>query len=205
MLADDRGLNSINARIEKLKAEGEFFNKRLEVQMKSKMKTKIYKKLLRTLNHSKKRPIYPQQSKIYLGLYFKPPLESTYKRIALITDLQEIPTEPLHESKSKNLQLAKDEIENLMDHLSEEMKMIEILKTGYSKNALNSEHSYHKPKGDLAKSTLKNFTSDRRQNNFLKRAIGGVITTDKEERHRNSILATRSEKYLPPYVNLFNK
>lgn len=203
MIPDDRGLNYINSRIDKLKAEGEFFNKRMEVQMKSKLKTKIYKKLLRTLNHSKKRPMYPQQRNIHSGLYFKPPLDS-YKRSASITNLQETRDEPQVNSKAKNFQLAKDEIENLMDHISEEMKLIEILKKGYSKNTMNSEHSYRKQSGDLARSTLKSFNSEKRGNRILSRALGEVLMSSRKEREAN-ILGSTSHKILPSYSRLLNK
>jgi hypothetical protein len=203
VIPDDRGLNYINARIDKLKAEGEFFNKRMEVQMKSKLKTKIYKKLLRTLNHSKKRPMYPQQRNFHSGLYFKPPLDS-YKRSVSITDLQETRGEPQESSKAKNFQLAKDEIENLMDHISEEMKLIEILKKGYSKNTMNSEHSYHKQSGDLARSTLKNFASEKRGSRILSRALGEVLISSRREREAN-ILGSISQKILPSYASLLNK
>lgn len=203
MTVDDRGLNYINSRIDKLKAEGEFFNKRMEVQMKSKLKTKIYKKLLRTLNHSKKRPMHPQQRNFHSGLYFKPPLDS-YKRSASITTIQEIPGELQENLKAKNFQLAKDEIENLMDHISEEMKLIEILKTGYSKNTMNSEHSNYKQSGDLARSTLKNFGSEKRCSRILSRAIGGVLTSSKRERQA-SIIGSISHKILPSYSRLLNK
>ncbi len=203
MIADDRGLNYINSRIDKLKAEGEFFNKRMEVQMKSKLKTKIYKKLLRTLNHSKKRPMYPQQRNFHSGLYFKPPLDS-YKRSGSITTMQEIRGETQESSKAKNFQLAKDEIENLMDHIGEEMKLIEILKKGYSKNTMNSEHSYRKQNGDLARSTLKNFGSEKRGSSILSRALGDVLTSSRREREVK-IIGSTSHKIMPSYSSLLNK
>ena len=203
MIPDDRGLNYINSRIDKLKAEGEFFNKRMEIQMKSKLKTKIYKKLLRTLNHSKKRPMYPQQRNFHSGLYFKPPLDS-YKRSASITDLQDIRGEPRENSKAKNLQLAKDEIENLMDHIGEEMKLIEILKKGYSRSTIKSEHSYRKQSGDLARSTLKSFNSEKRGSRILSRALGEVLISNRRERDAK-ILGSTSQKILPSYSRLLNK
>lgn len=52
--------------IERLRTEDELLAKKLSVQLKSKLKTKVYKKLVRSMSSPRKRKSeYPPQSMIY--------------------------------------------------------------------------------------------------------------------------------------------
>jgi hypothetical protein len=60
--------------IERLRTEDELLAKKLSVQLKSKLKTKVYKKLVRSMRSPRKRKSeFPPQSKIYCRTVLQTP------------------------------------------------------------------------------------------------------------------------------------
>ncbi|OMJ85612.1 hypothetical protein SteCoe_13026 [Stentor coeruleus] len=173
--------------IDKLKEEDEDTFKKQEVKIKSKMKTKVYKQLLRSIS-SRKNSVYPPQR-----LSFKPPIKEIVRKDG--NDVQ-TPTNEIEnniknneEKRALNVQMTKDEIENMMEKINEDMRHIDIAK-GVSKEPHPDDFGARRLDGQcvLARSTLKGLSAGKSDFKFLKSAIGSSI--------RNTSKKTTSPKIL---------
>lgn len=80
------------------------------------------------------------------------------------------------EKRATNVQATKDEIEDLMEKINEEIRQIDVAK-GVSKEPHPDDFGTRMPDKDcrLAKSTLKGLKSGKTELKFLKSAIGNSI------------------------------
>ncbi|OMJ96299.1 hypothetical protein SteCoe_25 [Stentor coeruleus] len=113
------------------------------VQIKSKLKTRFYKKIFKAFNVYAKKKNTPQQSNKNIGLFFKPPLECMKKHRKL--SIENWVTDSITSLKQK--EQAKAEIENFLCVIREEMN-----NQGNKQNELEERKI---KEGNLALSTQK--------------------------------------------------
>lgn len=133
-------------RIDKLKEEDNEKLKKQEIAMKSKMKTKIYKNLMRSLGGNGYSSIPAQR------LYFKPPLSPNAEVFHETSKLEMRQT--TLSGENQNFKSANDEIENLMDLINLEMKDIDF-EMGVTREKTLEALVINYGESTLAKSTLK--------------------------------------------------
>ncbi|OMJ93983.1 hypothetical protein SteCoe_2892 [Stentor coeruleus] len=186
--------SELQEKIDRLREEDEENEKRQEVKIKSKMKTKVYKQLLRSLS-ARKKYVFPQQR-----LSFKPPIKDVVKKDESIqtphSDIERNIKDNT-EKRSKNVQATKDEIEDLMDKINEEIRLIDVAR-GVSKEPHPDDFGTKMSDNDcgLAKSTLKGLKNGKTELKFLKSAIGNSI--------RNTVKKNTSPKPLLRINTLVN-
>lgn len=135
-----REFNAIETRIEAMKNEEFEKSKKNEVTMKSKLKTKVYKNLLKSLN-SKNSRVYPNQR-----IFFKPPIQ-----------LSNIDWSHRRYKGSRNNPISKNpanqEIEELIDKIQCDLKTIDHARTS-CKSEASSETFYQTMNSNLGQSVL---------------------------------------------------
>ncbi|CAG9330325.1 unnamed protein product [Blepharisma stoltei] len=149
LITDRNPYDHVGNRIDKLKEEDKDNLKRQEIAMKSKMKTKVYKNLMRALSGKGYNSLPPQR------LYFKPPLIQNAELTHESTKSELLGKNTIGENH--NFKSANDEIETIMDRINLEMKEIDF-EMGIAREKTLEAPNPEPLDSNLAKSTLK--TSD---------------------------------------------
>lgn len=153
------------------------------------------RKLISMICNRRTRKYLPVQSNLYAGLYFKP--KNSFKANWIYTLSNELKNEPesgvaLEEVKKKNLfnfQVTKDEIENMIRKVAEEIEGIGLDK-GSPKLATPYEF-YQAGSSFLSESVLKSKHDARVRFNIIKSSIIDSLNAKKAKRLGNKSKSTK--------------
>ena len=164
----------LSEKIQKLKDFDEGELKKQEIKIKSKLKTKVFKHLIQAVNDKAKNYTFPQQSNKKLGLSFKPPLNHLRRCSSEFIDKNSHRSpdgKKGFEIRFGNVQAMKDEIENMMEKITSEIRNIDIEKGVVRAKSPDAFFTSQKLReDDLARSALKN--TSRKQRKIITEAVG---------------------------------
>ena len=123
---NQKRLDGLLARIDRLQVEADQNLQKQQVKMASKLKTKVYKNILRNINSNSDKRVVPHQR-----LYFKPPsLQHSQSSIS------EVGVQFSEDPKANLVKQANSEIEKRMEEILQEMKSLDQPQN--SKNSRNT-------------------------------------------------------------------
>ena len=134
--------------------------------IKNKLKTRFYKKLLNGFNPENNQSLIPPQSKLYTGLFFKPPLEK-------IENIRRNPSKKVsnwitdRSVSQKQKELARIEIETFLYKLHEDLN--------YNSSKLNNDIDDKNTEGKLARSAQKGLQNKRAKFESLRESISKAL------------------------------